>query len=76
MWCADFSFDKHIENIDFKPTEHITSFSTLCKILSLLDDAYKYKIRGQFNEEDLVEEALGLFKNTKLSGNKKNIFPD
>ena len=72
MWCADLWIKKrHIENIDLKPPEHITSFSTLCKILSLLDDAYKYKIREQFNEEGLNEEALELFKNPKLSGNKK-----
>ena len=74
MWCADLSIKKrHIENIDFK---HITSLSTLCKILSPLDDAYEYKIRGQLNEEDLIEEALKLLKTPKLSGNKKNIFPD
>ena len=72
MWCADLSIKKrHIENIDFK---HITSFSTLCKILSPLDDAYEYKIRGQLNEEDLVEEALKLIKTPKLSGNKKISF--
>ena len=55
---------RHVENIDFKP-EHITSLSTLCKILSLLDDAYKYKIREQINEENLIEEALELLKNPK-----------
>ena len=52
MWCADLSIKKrHIQNIDFKPPGHITSFSTLCKILPLLEDSYKYKIREQFNEE-------------------------
>ena len=70
MWCAHLSIRKrHIENIDFKPPEHITSFSTLCKILSLLDDAYKYKIREQINEEDMIEKALELLKIPKLSGN-------
>ena len=68
MWCAELSIKKrHIQNIDFKPPGHITSFSTLCKILSLLEDPYKYKVREQFNEEDLAEEALELLKNPKLS---------
>ena len=75
--CRPFDKETHIQNIDFKPPKHITSFSTLIgKILPLLDDACKYKIKELFNEGDLIEVALKLLKNSKLSGNKKKIFPD
>ena len=63
MWCADLPIKKRrIQNIDFKlPSPHDAKYCHL-------EDSYKHKIREQFNEEELIEEALELLKKSKGIG--------